>query len=167
VIDRHRDSAPLHTADLLSQAAIDALPLALCVVDPAGELLAVNELFRDLFAGSALPRPLAAGANYLGLISRAGDDSAAHAVFVNELGEVLRGKRDSATHEYEWRSGIPSRWFEIRATRAPGDTPGRVIVTYLDITLLSAAQLRIAAFEATLAAAVAERTAHLIRSPIP
>jgi PAS domain-containing protein len=142
---------------------MDALPLALCVLDPAGNVLAANTLFRDLFAGSTSHPPLPGGANYLDLIGDAGDSGAANVVFNNELTEVLRANRDSTVHEVEWRDGGASRWFEIRAARVQGDKPGRVLVTHLDITALSVAQLRIAAFEATLEAAVAARTAHLQR----
>jgi signal transduction histidine kinase len=157
---REVDSAPTAAADLISQAAMDALPLAAGVLNSAGELLAVNELFRDLYAGSVWPRPLAAGTSYLTLTSRREHAGAPGALFITELCEVLRGGRDSTEHEMQWH-GSTARWFEVRAARVAGDAHGRVMVTHRDITAQSAAQLRVAAFEATLQAAVAEHTAHL------
>lgn len=148
----------LKRAEFLAQQTMDALPLAICVLDAAGEVLATNELFRSLAAGHPLHQQVAVGAKYLPVSEAAARENSAYAAFIADVREVLSNTRDNIVHEYECPGGDRPRWYEARAVRLPGDKHGRVLISHSEITARREAQLRLQEMTAVLERTIGERT---------
>lgn len=149
----------LRRAELFAQQTIDALPLAVCIIDTSGEVLAANELCRSLAVESPLHRHVVVGANYLRGGVDAARDPAAMAAFLAGVREVLNGSRDDVVQEYECDGLGRPRWFEARAVRVPGDKQGRVLVSHMEITARRDAQQRLREANARLEHVLGQHTA--------
>jgi PAS domain S-box-containing protein len=103
------------------------------VLDPAGDVLVVNEAWRA-FGGANGRAGVQADANYLAVCDAAtGCDDARRAAW--GIRELLDGRSQTFTMEYRCDApGLP-RWFELRAVRYPGGTAGAaVLVRHRDLT---------------------------------
>jgi PAS domain S-box-containing protein len=103
------------------------------VLDPAGEVLIVNEAWRA-FGGANARAGVQAEGNYLAVCDAAtGCDDARRAAW--GIRELLDGRSQSFTMEYRCDApGLP-RWFELRAVRYHGGTAGAaVLVRHRDLT---------------------------------
>jgi signal transduction histidine kinase len=153
------ETGALRRAKIFTQLTMDALPLAVCILDAAGNVVADNDLFRSLAAKSPLHQQVVIGKNYFKAIGDAGCTDVALAVFIAEVRDVLRGTKDNIVHEYACHGFERPRWFEARAVRLPGDAEGRVLVSHVEITARREAQQQLQALNADLEQSVQQRMA--------
>ncbi len=130
---------------------LDALPVAVAVLDVDGVISAVNrewERFSQPFAGIAAP---VAGVSYLTecVAAAAEGDSAAVEVSTG-LHAVLSGVHQNLALEYPSQGG--ERWIRTRICRSDS---GGLVVTHIDITPQRVAQLE-SSFQASLLDAVGQ-----------
>ncbi len=136
VTERRQAQSDAEVEHGLSQAALDALPEHLCVLDEAGVVVAVNRAWRDFAEanGANLARGFL-GSNYLEVCAHAAGPVSTDAErFAQGLREVMRGARAAFAFEYLSRSPREERWFLARAARFEHAGQVRALVSHADIT---------------------------------
>lgn len=121
-------------SELTFRAAIqDSLPFNISVLDPSGEILAVNKGWREFAAANGMDDAVAGiGVNYLDVCRDAALDPNARAA-LEGIQDVIQGRSASFYHRYPCHSPAESRWFALRA--APlSDHPSFVVVAHENIT---------------------------------
>jgi PAS domain S-box-containing protein len=135
--------AALLASEAFAKATIDAVSTQLCVLNQAGEILAVNRAWRD-FCTENDPRAMEhgyfVGRNYLHTCGASTGPDAAEAVpMVVGILQVSRGESDEFKLEYPCHSPTRERWFAARVTRFL-DGSGNLVVVHEDITARVQAQ---------------------------
>lgn len=124
-------------AEAAKQAAIlNALPACIAVLDAAGRVLSVNEMWGRLTAGNALHGPAyGVGNNYLHLCDAVcGMNSIeAHRAAVG-IRSVLTGGRPSFSMEYPCDLPTERRWFLLTTTPLATAHPRGAVIMHVDIT---------------------------------
>jgi diguanylate cyclase (GGDEF)-like protein/PAS domain S-box-containing protein len=132
-----RAQAQLRETEAAKQAAIlNALPACIAVLDAAGRVLSVNDMWGRLTAGNALHGPAyGVGNNYLELcdVARGPDSIEAHRAAAG-IRSVLTGTRNSFSMEFpcDWPAG--RRWFLLTTTPLAVDRPRGAVIMHVDIT---------------------------------
>ncbi len=131
----HTDQA-LAASERFARSTLDALTAHVAILDPCGNILAVNRAWRDFaLANSAGGANFAEGANYLAVCKSAhGACSSEAAAVADGIGSVLRGERDVFSLEYPCHSPTEKRWFVVRVSRFAGESPIRVVVAHENVT---------------------------------
>jgi len=126
--------------DAFYRAALDSLDEHIAVLDATGTTIGANaalERFIDRNPGCEL-RP---GVNYLQACEAAPAAQRGRAAIGRALREMLAGRADGFTSQYELQSDRGStRWFDVRATPFLGGGPGRVVMQHYDSTHFVIAQ---------------------------
>ncbi len=121
--------------DLTFRSSIlDSISANIAVIDPKGEILAVNLSWQQFADANRMSDDalLGIGANYFDVCRAAATDPNARAA-MKGLREVIKGRRPSFYHEYPCHSPSEQRWFALRATPLI-DYPNFVVVSHEDIT---------------------------------
>ena len=129
-------SQALAEAERFARATIDSLSSSLCVLDEHGRIIATNRTWRESTVGTwdGLDRP-GSCQDCLAMPFRMPCWSQKTAVDVDHaIQDLLAGKRQTFSLEYECRSPASARWFEMHVTRFPGDGPVRLVVTHDEIS---------------------------------
>jgi PAS domain-containing protein len=100
------------------QQTLDSLSAHIAILDEAGEIIAVNGMWRAFAeANGSDPARVSEGANYLGVCeSAAGLNAGEAAVFAEGIRAVLSGRRANFEMEYPCHSPTEQRWFMGRVT---------------------------------------------------
>ncbi len=136
VSERRRAEEALRESERFATATIDALATHVCVIDDAGEIIAVNKAWREFAAENGLAAEYSwEGRNYLEIAGKStGRDARDAARVVDGLRAVLDGRREDFSLMYACHAPSRQRWFMMRAMRFPGDGPRRAVVSHEDIT---------------------------------
>lgn len=127
------ESATKYTELTFRQAILDSLSANIAVVDPRGEILAVNASWEEFAkANEMTDGVMGIGANYLEVCRAAITDPNARAALEGIL-EVMNGKRPLFFHVYPCHSPWEKRWFAMRVTPLV-DYPTYVVVSHENIT---------------------------------
>lgn len=142
---RLRVEEAVRRTEELSTSVLEAIADPAVVLDASGTILAVNEGWRATlqmfeFAKRTNTGP---GADYLGLF----DSATAEGVRIAAdcaagLRDVLAGRKQSHTMEFDMGSGESQRWYLKRATRHRDDA-NTIVVIHVDVTEQKRAQLAI------------------------
>ncbi len=126
----------LLAAQQLAQSTLDALPEYICVLDEKGRILASNDAWRQFGrANQARLDSIGEGASYLSVCeSASGQDAELGRAVASSLRSLLKGRTSSFSLEYPCDSPDEKRWFEMTASRFPGEGPTHVVVAHTDIT---------------------------------
>ena len=124
VTERKQTEEALRDSQLFAQSRIDALTSHLCVLDEAGNIIAVNRAWREFWEANRDLPPDESGArlsvlggtadsgNYLDVCDRATGPNAAEAAEVAaEIRAILRGKNDFFAKEYPCHAPQEQRRF--------------------------------------------------------
>jgi len=126
---------PAQTMDLF-QAALDAFPAHIAILDTAGAIVAVNAAWRGFGAENELSLANdGIGANYLDACQCAVASGDEHAMTIAQgMQEVISGQRTSFVLEYPCHAPHERRWFAFRMSRlhTPGDA--RFLVSHENVT---------------------------------
>jgi diguanylate cyclase (GGDEF)-like protein/PAS domain S-box-containing protein len=127
----------MRTVDASTQAAIlNALPAYIAVLDMAGRVLTVNEMWEQATAGHTLCGPsYSAGTNYLAKCDEArGPDSIELRRAAAGIRSVLSGARKSFSMQYPCDLPAGRQWFQLTAAPLAADHPRGAVVMHVDIT---------------------------------
>lgn len=113
---------------------LDSISANIAVLDPTGEILAVNLSWQEFADANQMPDDalLGIGANYFDVCRAAFTDPNARAAMTG-IREVMKGRRSFFYHEYPCHSPSQQRWFALRATPLI-DYPNFVVVSHENIT---------------------------------
>jgi diguanylate cyclase (GGDEF)-like protein/PAS domain S-box-containing protein len=136
---RKRAEQALLKSEAFSHATIDAVSEHLCVLDERGQILAVNQAWRDFYDRNRGPsgrvvHAYCVASNYLtvcDLAAAAEVDEARQAAC--GIRQVISGERETFELEYPCHGPTEQRWFLLRVTRFGGYS-GHVVVAHQDIT---------------------------------
>jgi len=145
-------------AQRLAQAAVDALPQTIALLDETGKIVAVNLAWQMVARENGFTgKDAGIGINYLGVCQSSGLSEAE--VIGTGIRAVIDGERDVFTFEYPCAFPEDVRWFEVRVARFSGDGPVYVVVAHDDISDRKRAETKLMASEASLA--LSQEIAHL------
>lgn len=114
-------------------AVLDSLTANIAVLDPKGDIVAVNSGWQEFAASNDMHNSdVGVGTNYLAVCRSAKADPNARAALEGIL-EVMRGLRSFFYHEYPCHSPDEQRWFALRAAPLV-DYPHFIVVSHEDIT---------------------------------
>jgi PAS domain S-box-containing protein len=132
ITDRKRSEAALAESERFARSTVDALTDHIAIIDGAGEILAVNQAWREFAAANGLRTPhYGLGSNYIESSEAGGPEGAAAAAGIRD---VLRGARERFDLEYPCHSPNEQRWFAMRVTRFSGAGSVRLVVCHENIT---------------------------------
>ncbi len=121
--------------DLTFRSAVqDSIPANIAVLDPNGEILAVNTSWQEFARANDMHDEAVwgIGANYLEVCRSARADPNARVALKGIL-DVMKRRRLSFYHEYPCHSPDKKRWFALRVSPLV-DYPEFVVVSHEDIT---------------------------------
>jgi diguanylate cyclase (GGDEF)-like protein/PAS domain S-box-containing protein len=127
----------LRETEAAKQAAIlNALPAYIAVLDVAGRVLSVNEMWGRLTAGNPLHGPAyGVGNNYLDMCDGVRGPQSLHAHRAAAgMRSVLAGARKNFSMEYPCDLPTERRWFLLTTTPLATDHPRGAVIMYVDIT---------------------------------
>jgi PAS domain-containing protein len=129
-----REPREINFSELTFRTAIlDSLLANIAVLDPAGEILAVNLSWKEFAKANQLnDANLGVGANYLDVCRAASLDPIARAA-LQGIRAVMSGDRSSFYLKYPCHSPREVRWFALRASPLV-DYPHFVVVSHENIT---------------------------------
>ena len=118
------------------RATLDGLSSNIALLDEKGEILLVNQAWRDFAEQNGMPySKVSEGVNYLEACRNAsGEYAGGAAEFAQGIENVLSGKQASFKAEYPCHSPDEKRWFIGRVTSFPGTGPRRAVVAHENIT---------------------------------
>ena len=128
-----------------AQATIDAIPSNICVLDEAGNIIAVNRAWREFSranrtngsteVGVKIDPGCGEGINYLEVCDGAtGQESAEAVAFASGIRAVLGKECEQFCAEYSCHSPSQKRWFMGRVTRFQNEQRARVLIEHFDVT---------------------------------
>jgi len=135
--DQQRLLADLVASEAFARATLDAVTPHMCVLNRAGEILAVNQSWRSFYDRNPPPQrdiSYQIGSNYVQLCQRAsGPDSEEAAPMAAGLARVAQGQCEAFELIYPCHSPTEQRWFNARVTRFH-DGSGHLLVAHENIT---------------------------------
>ncbi|WP_248897025.1 sensor histidine kinase [Haloplanus halobius] len=123
-------------------AGMDALPAEVAILDAAGEIILVNEAWRQFADANHGTSPdYWLGSNYLEIAGQAYDDPRASEI-VDGLRAILDGTETQLQAEYPCHSPTEQRWFMMQAAGFRQNGAQYVLVAHLNITDRKEAELQ-------------------------
>ncbi|MFZ4774138.1 MAG: PAS domain S-box protein [Terrimicrobiaceae bacterium] len=118
-----------------TEAALEAIPANIAIIDGNGVILRVNSAWSAFAAESGgNPEALGVGVNYLAACDVAGGQQADQAnSFASGIRSVLSGGRSHFSLEYPCHSPVRQRWFMAYVTATQGEGPSRAVIAHVDI----------------------------------
>jgi diguanylate cyclase (GGDEF)-like protein len=127
----------LRLSDAAKQSAIlNAIPAHIALLDNRGDIISVNEAWRQFATDNKLPEPeYGVGLNYLEICDAAHglDADEAHQVCTG-IRSVLSGSAKSYSVEYPCHSPTENRWFLMTVTPLADELPHGAVAMHLNIT---------------------------------
>jgi len=150
------------------QALINSLPAYVALLDSEGNILAVNQQWRDFGDSGANTDPGASvGRNYIAVCEtgRGEEDDEGASEVAEGLRAILRGDAEHFAREYPCHSPTEYQWFRVAANRvhtqaSADDTAGLgAVVMHIDVTERKRAELALnrIAYEDTLTGAASRQ----------
>jgi signal transduction histidine kinase len=138
-----RQSTQLQLSEAARQVAIlNALPAHIALLDRKGQIISVNDAWRQIADAHVLLSPdYGLGHDYLLVCDQAQGGSAGDARQAAQgIRAVLRGTLPSFSLEYACHAASERRWFMLTVTPLSSDHMGGVIVMHLDVSARKQAQ---------------------------
>lgn len=129
-----------------TQATIlDALPANIALINSSGEIIAVNESWRQFADANGLDaRQSFLGVNYILICENATGPNSEEAVSVADgLRKLLAGEISGFEIEYPCHSPGEKRWFRLMVTPLRGGLRAGAVVMHVNITLRKEAEMRL------------------------
>ena len=143
ITERKAAEDALRASEEFAQATLNGLSAAIAILDDTGTILAVNQVWRQFAADNPpILQNVAEGTNYLRVCDEArgqGSEEARRTAL--GIRSVAAGEHELFTLEYPCHSPHERRWFNLRATRFPGNGQARVVVSHENVTERKKAEL--------------------------
>lgn len=141
--DRKQAEEALRASERFAQSALNALSATIAILDIDGKILAVNQSWQQFaLANPPVQRNIAEGVNYLRVCdAAAGEEGEQARQAAQGIRAVASGEQEIFMMEYPCHSPQERRWFNLRATRFPGDGEARVVVSHEDISVRKEAEI--------------------------
>ena len=139
---RRQQKLLANTGDLL-RSIMDSLPSSIAVVDEKGEIIQVNQAWRDFARENEAPASVihGIGLDYFGCCSADENDRLASEALAG-MQAVLGDQLQRFIQEYPCHSPSQERWFEFRVTPLVGAQRG-LVTSHIEITERKLAQHRL------------------------
>jgi PAS domain-containing protein len=126
----------LHQLAATQSAILNALPAHIALLDPKGNIVAVNEAWRRFATANSLQGPdFAVGVNYLDVCARAQGEGANEArTAAAGITRVLRGEASEFAIEYPCHSPGTKRWFRLMVAPLREADRTSAVVMHVNIT---------------------------------
>jgi PAS domain S-box-containing protein len=138
ITERKRVEEMLRASERFAYSTLNALSEHIAVLDEQGNIVAINQAWRDFAMSNALlPEKVSEGANYLAACDRAeGEGESAQQAFAvaGAIRAIIKNERSEFFLEYACHCASVQRWFIVRVTRFLGDGPTRLVVAHENIT---------------------------------
>ena len=135
ITDRKFAEQAVHDSERFLQSTLDALSSHIAILNEAGEIVAVNEAWRNFAADNGgYPNHCGVGSNYLEVCTRASADSDDAKVAAAGIQKTISGQLNDFSLEYACHSPKEKRWFVLRVTRFAEEKSGRVVLAHENIT---------------------------------
>ncbi len=136
------ESAQAHLSAAQLRTLLDTLPNNIALLDSQGEILLVNEAWRDFAVENGMSREDSETGNYLKVCEQAASQGDGVALeTLNGLRKVLSGETQNFEMEYPCHSPASERWFRLNV--APVELWGDrcAVVTHSNLTRSSDAPM--------------------------
>lgn len=142
-----------------AKTILNSLSAHIAIIDQHGIILETNVAWRQFASCNQMGmRPDTLQVNYLEICDAAtGDSSDKSGEVAAGIRSVITGSIDEFVIDYPCHAPDKERWFYMRATRAVGEGPLRVVISHEDITALKTAEEQLQQREDQLK----EKTQHL------
>lgn len=139
----------LQAASEREAAIIDALPANIALLDGQGNIVAVNQAWKDFGAVNDFNKSNAGvGDNYISISDNAtGDDADTGKLVAEGIRNVIRGKKKEFSLVYPCHSPVEKRWYQVRVNPSHEGYEKGAVVMHLNITENKRAQDKIKASE--------------------
>jgi len=131
----------------MSRALIDSLPAHIAVLNDEGDIVDVNDQWRDYGREHRNPDPnFGIGMNYLTVCHETAGEAKHYAdIIAAGLREVLAGDRENFTQEYPCHSPDGDAWFRATFTRlnSRGTGKGGAVAMHVDVSARKRAEQRL------------------------
>jgi PAS domain S-box-containing protein len=128
----------------MAGTVLDALPMAVAVIDPAGVIVFVNRAWREFAVANGLGTPgFGVGSNYVEVCAQAPDDVGAAAAYAG-VTAVLAGTQPAFELDYPCHAPHVRRWFHMTVLPLRRRARDGAIVLHQDVSCerMMEAQLR-------------------------
>ncbi len=125
-----------------ARTILNSLSAHIAIIDQDGFILETNDAWKSFAESNKIRmRPDTLNVNYLDICDSALGESAeaAHAV-ADGIRAVIRGAVEEFVLDYSCHSPEEKRWFYMKAIRAVGSGPLKVVISHENITLLKTAE---------------------------
>ena len=127
---------------LYAETILNSLSAHIAIIDETGMIIETNRAWQAFARENEVDvRPDMVNINYLEICDAA-DDSPGRAV-AKGIRQVIQREIDEFVMDYPCHSPGHQRWFYMRAIRASGSDPLRVVISHENITQLKLAELKI------------------------
>jgi len=142
-----------------AKTILNSLSAHIAIIDENGMILETNQAWRSFARSNKISmRPDTLNVNYLEICDAATGNSADRSKEVAQgIRRVITGEIEEFVIDYPCHSPDEQRWFYMRATRAVGDGPLRIVISHENITALKNAEAQLRQREEQLQ----EQTRHL------
>jgi len=126
-------------------AILDAIPAHIALLDPSGEIIEVNEAWREFASNNGLSRfDASIGCNYLEVCRKAVCDNSTEAhETADGIEAVLKGELKTFSIEYPCHSPSELRWFRLMATPLDKNLSAGAVVMHINITERKTAEIEL------------------------
>lgn len=128
-----------------ARTILNSLSAHIAIIDRDGTILETNPAWKAFADSNRIRmRPDTLGVNYLAICDAARGESADHSAEVADgIRRVINGDITEFIIDYPCHAPDAQRWFYMRATRAVGPGPVRVVISHEDITHLKTIENRL------------------------
>lgn len=125
-----------------AQTILNSLTAHVAVIDKNGIIIETNRAWKRFGVSNQIQmRPDTLGINYLDVCEKAmGDDKSRSKEVAKGIRNIINGNLDEFVIDYPCNGPDREYWFYMRATRATGYNPVRVVISHEDITALKTAE---------------------------
>jgi diguanylate cyclase (GGDEF)-like protein/PAS domain S-box-containing protein len=145
VTEQQRLLEAVRNSEELARSALDSLQAQLALLDEQGNVVAVNQAWREFARENGAKDDQAyVSWNYLEVCGRAASEGVAGArAAMLAFDDILSGRSDSVDFEYLCPAGDEVRHFQARFSRFAGGDRARVLVVHEDVTERKRADARL------------------------
>ena len=135
----------LRKSENFANAILNSLSAHIAVVDKKGEIVAVNEAWKNFAKSNCSPENLVStgvGQNYLDVCRKAQNSTEEAEIICENLIAILKGEQKSFTLEYPCHSPTVDRWFMMQINAMLGEGGGAAI-SHINITDRKKAEIKL------------------------